>query len=217
MNPIHLYAEENYKYAKTTVNIRDRPNIKGKIIGQIYWNEKIRTIKKVNKEWYLAFYKKKKGYICSKYLRKSRAEYKAYYPPGKSTFKSYEDADCITDNNNHAQGRLKKKYHLDCRSGIWMVGNRYCIAVGSYYTKQIGAKIDLVLSHNGRKHVLKCIAADSKADKDTINKHRIHTDGSVVEFIVNTGCLSKKVRQMGDVSFAGDKFKGEIGQIRVYG
>jgi len=69
MNPIHLYAKENYRYAKTTVNIRNRPNIKGKIIGQIYWNEKIRIIKKVNKEWYLAFYKKKKGYICSKYLR----------------------------------------------------------------------------------------------------------------------------------------------------
>lgn len=216
MNPIHLYAKENYRYAKTTVNIRNRPNIKGKIIGQIYWNEKIRIIKKVNKEWYLAFYKKMKGYICSKYLRKNRAEYKAYCPPCKSTFKSYEDADCITDNNNFAQGRLKKKYHLDCQSGIWMVGNRYCIAVGSYYTKQIGVKTDLVLSHNGRKHVLKCITADSKADKDTINKHRVHTDGSVVEFIVQTSILPYKARIRGDVSFAGKQFKGKVKQFRIY-
>lgn len=216
INPIYLHAEGKYKYAKTTINIRDKPNIKSKIIGQIYWNEKIKILKKVNKEWYLTSYKKKKGYICSKYLRKSKKEYKVYLPPSQNTFKSYEDADCITDSNNLAQGRLKKKYHLDCRSGIWMVGNRYCIAVGSYYTKQIGAKIDLVLSHNGRKHVLKCIAADSKADKDTVNQHRIHSDGSIVEFVVSTSSLPLMARQMGDVSYAGDKFKGRIEQIRVY-
>lgn len=216
INPIHVYAKCNYRYAKTTVNIRDSPNTKGKVIGKIYWDEKIRIIKKINKRWYLASYKKKKGYICSKYLRKSRAKYKAYCSPSQSTFKSYEDAGCITESNNLAQGRLKKKYHLDYQSGVWMVGNRYCIAIGSYYTKNIGVKIDLVLSHNGRKHILKCITADSKADKDTVNQHRIHKDGSVVEFVVSTSHLSQKVRRMGDVSYAGNKFMGKIKQIRVY-
>ena len=209
-------SKAKYKYAKTTVNIRDKPSKKGNIIGQIYWNDKIRILKRINKNWYLISYKKKKRYVYSKYLRKNKSKYKAYSPPSTKTFKSYEDADCITNNRALAQGRLKKKYHLDYRSGIWMVDNRYCIAIGSYYTKNIGVKIDLVLSHNGRKHTLKCITADSKADKDIVNQHRIHKDGSVVEFVVNTSYLSQKVRQTGDVSYAGNKFMGKIKQIRVY-
>ena len=206
----------NYKYAKTTVNIRAKPNTRSKIVGQLYWNDKVQIVRKVNKKWYLVRYKKKNRYVCAKYLKKKRSKYISYQSPSASTFKSYEDADCITDSTKLAQGRLKKKYHLD-KSGVWMVGNRYCIAVGSYYTKKIGVKIDLVLSHNGRKHTLKCITADSKSDKDTINNHRIHKDGSIVEFVVKTSALNKKARYTwGDISYAGKQFKGKIVKIKVY-
>ena len=209
-------ANKKYKYATTTVNIRAKPNIKSKIVGQLYWNDKVQVIKKVNKKWYLVKYKKKNRYVCAKYLKNKRSQYKAYASPSSKTFKSYEDADCITDSTKLAQGRLKKKYYLDYSTGVYMVDNRYCIAVGSYYTKQVGAKIDLVLSHNGRKHTLKCITADCKADKDTIDNHRIHKDGSIVEFIVNTRSLPKMAQLMGDISYANKKFKGKIIQIRVY-
>ena len=209
-------AKSNYKYAKTTVNIRAKPNTNSKIVGQLYWNDKVQVIKKVNKKWYLVKYKKKNRYVCAKYLKNKRSQYKAYASPSSKTFKSYEDADCITDSTKLAQGRLKKKYHLDYSTGVYMVDNRYCIAVGSYYTKQVGAKIDLVLSHNGRKHTLKCITADCKADKDTIDNHRIHKDGSIVEFIVNTRSLPKMAQLMGDISYAGKQFRGKIVEIRVY-
>ena len=206
----------NYKYAKTTVNIRAKPNTRSKIVGQLYWNDKVQIVRKINKRWYLVKYKKKNRYVCAKYLKKKRSKYRAYQSPSSNTFKSYEDVDCITDSTKLAQGRLKKKYHLD-KSGVYMVGDRYCIAVGSYYTKKIGVKIDLVLSSlNGRKHTLKCITADSKADKDTIYNHRIHKDGSVAEFVVNTNSLSKKTRLMGDVSYAGKQFKGSIVKIKIY-
>ena len=135
-------AKSNYKYAKTTVNIRAKPNTKSKIVGQLYWNDKVQVTKKVNKKWYLVQYKRKNRYVCAKYLKKKRSKYRTYQSPSSNTFKSYEDADCITDSTKLAQGRLKKKYHLDYSSGVWMVGNRYCIAVGSYYTKKIGVKID---------------------------------------------------------------------------
>ena len=207
----------NYMYAKTTVNIRAKPSIKSKSVGKGYWNEKIQTIKKANKNWYKIKYKKKNRYICAKYLKKKPYRYKSYSSPSSNTFKSYEDADCITDCTKLSHGRLKKKYRLDYQSGVWMVGNRYCIAVGSYYTNKVGVKIDLVLSsHNGRKHTLKCITADSKADKDTIKNHRIHKDGSVAEFVVKTSSLPKKARLMGDVSYAGKQFKGKIVKIKVY-
>ena len=215
-NPTLSSAKSNYKYAKTTVNIRAKPNTKSKIVGQLYWNNKVRVIKKVNKKWYLVKYKKKNRYVCAKYLKKKRNKYRTYQSPSSNTFKSYEDANCITDSTKLAQGRLKKKYHLD-KSGVLMVGNRYCIAVGSYYTKKIGVKIDLVLSHNGRKHTLKCITADSKDDSDTVNNHRVHKDGSIVEFVVKSSALNKKARYTwGNISYAGKQFRGRIVEIRVY-
>lgn len=216
MNPTLLKAKSNYKYAKTTVNIRASPCKKSKIVGQLYWNDKIKIVKKLNKKWYQVKYKNKERYVYTKYLREKSYKFKSYHSPSSKTFKSYEDADCITDNTNIPQGKIKGEYHLNFQSGVWMIGNRYCIAVGSYYTKRIGVKIDLVLSHNGRKHTLKCITADSKADKDTISKHRIHKDGSVVEFIVKTRYLSKRTKLTGDISCAGKEFKGKIEKIKVY-
>lgn len=208
----------NYMYAKTTVNVRKKPNKKSKNIGKVYWNDKVRIIKKVSKKWYKVRYKKKNRYVCAKYLRKNPYKCKTYSSPSSNSFKSFEDADCITDSTKLAHGRLKRKYHLDYRSGVWMVGNRYCIAVGSFYAgEKVGVKIDLVLSPSkGRKHTLKCITADSKADKDTIKNNRVHKDGSVAEFIVKTSALPRKARLMGDVSYAGKQFKGKIVKIKVY-
>lgn len=206
----------NYMYAKTTVNIRTKPSKKSKSVGKVYWNDKVKVVKKVNRNWYKVEYKKKNRYIHVKYLRKNPYKCKTYSSPSSNSFKSFEDANCITDSTKLAHGRLKKQYHLDCRSGVWMVGNRYCIAVGSFYTNKVGVKIDLVLSHNGRKHTLKCITADSKADKDTIKNHRVHKDGSVAEFVVKTSTLPKKARLMGDVSYAGKQFKGKIVKIKIY-
>ena len=50
-------AKSNYKYVKTTVNIRAKPNTNSKIVGKLYWNDKVQVIKKVNKKWYLVQYK----------------------------------------------------------------------------------------------------------------------------------------------------------------
>lgn len=147
---------------------------------------------------------------------KTADKYKTYQTYSSKTFKSYEDAQCITSNTSIAQGRLKKKYKLDPHTGIYTVNGRYCVALGSYFTKKIGVKVDLILSYKNKKHIVKCITADSKADRDTINNHRVHKDGSVAEFVVNTRSLSAKTRLMGDISYSSKKFKGKIVAIRVY-
>ena len=49
----------NYMYAKTTVNVRNKSSKKSKIVGKLYWNDKVKVIKKVNKKWYKVKYKKK--------------------------------------------------------------------------------------------------------------------------------------------------------------
>ena len=130
--------------------------------------------------------------------------------PG-NTFKSYMDYRCIK-NRSSKQYKLQKKAVTNKKNGIRMIKGRYCIALGSYYTRKIGAKVDLVM---GSGRVVKCITADMKADRDTINNHRQHRDGSVAEFVVDTKKLSRKVRRMGDVSYTG-LFKGRIRKIRIY-
>lgn len=211
-----MLLEAKTKYAKTTVNIRAAPNTESKIIGQFYWNDKINIIKKVNKKWYQIKYKSKLRYLNAKYVKNSENHYTIYKSPSNNSFKSYEDADCITDSISLPQGVLKQSYHIDYNTGVWMIGNRYCVALGSYYYEKIGTKIDLVLSYRNKRHILKCIVADIKSDNDTINKHRIHKDGSVSEFVVKTSLLAKEVRHTGDISYAGKQFKGKIIKIKVY-
>ena len=211
-------ANTNYrvKYAKTTLNIRKRPNVKSKIVKIKYYNDPIKVVCKVNKKWSKVLLNGEYCYVTTKFQIK-KMKYKRYKSPSNNTFKSYLSASCITRNTSLAQGRLHRKYKLDYKTGVYMVGNRYCVALGSYYTTKIGTKVDLVLSHNGRKHVLKCILADQKADRDTVNNHRIHKDGSVVEFVVNAQKLPRKARYVtGDVSYAGKQFRGKIVEIRVY-
>ncbi len=129
----------------------------------------------------------------------------------RNTFKSYMDYRCIRSRSS-MQYKLQRKAVTNKKNGLRMINGRYCIALGSYYTRKIGAKVDLVMS-SGK--VVKCITADMKADRDTINNHRQHPDGSVAEFVVDTRMLSKKVRRMGDVSYTGP-FKGSIKKIRIY-
>lgn len=139
-----------------------------------------------------------------------KKNYVAKASPG-NTFKSYMDYRCIR-NRSSRQYKLQKKAVTNKKNGLRMINGRYCIALGSYYTRRIGAKVDLVMS-SGK--VIQCITADMKADRDTINRHRQHRDGSVAEFVVDTKKLSGKVRRMGDVSYTGP-FKGRIRQIRIY-
>ena len=130
--------------------------------------------------------------------------------PG-NPFKSYMDYRCIT-NRSSRQYKLQRKAVTNKSNGLRMIKGRYCIALGSYYTRKIGAKVDLVM---GSGKVVKCITADMKSDRDTVNNHRQHRDGSVAEFVVDTRKLSKKVRRMGDVSYT-SPFKGRIKKIRIY-
>lgn len=216
MNPKLSEAKSSFMYARATINIRASPSLEGKIVGRFFWNEPMKIIRRVNKRWYQISYKKKKRYVSAKYLKKNKSVGKKYSVPNNKAFKSYEDAECITNSYRVAHGRLKRKYHLDPNTGVWMVGNRYCIALGSFYTRKIGTKVDLILSYKGKTSKIKCIIGDCKADKDTVDKHRIHRDGSVVEFIVKTSRLPPRVKLTGDLSFANKKFRGRVVKIRIY-
>ena len=132
--------------------------------------------------------------------------------PPNNSFKSYMDADTITSRNTD-QYKLKAKYIIDEQTGIWTVDERYCIAVGSYYTQSIGTYIDVVMENGSTLH---CILGECKRNRDTDYTNRQNPNGSVVEFIVNISSMPSIVRKMGNCSYACEEMKGEIKSIIVY-
>ena len=133
--------------------------------------------------------------------------------PSNNGFKSYMDYRKITDKSS-SQYALLSSYE-DTTCGICSVDGRYTIAIGSYYTTEVGARIDLVMENGS---IVPCIAADCKKNEHTDAMNQQHlVDGSVIEFVVNTDILSDKVKyDFGDCSYADERLKGEIKEIRVY-
>lgn len=73
--------------------------------------------------------------------------------------------------------------YTDPETGIRMVGDRYCIALGSGYCTEIGTKVNLIMANGS---VVKCILGDRKADVHTDETNRYQKfDGSVAETIVD--------------------------------
>lgn len=132
--------------------------------------------------------------------------------PSNNSFKAYMSYTAIT-NTSSPQYKLQQQAYTG-NYGIRMVDDRYCIAVGSYYTTTIGTKIDVIME-NG--HVIKCIVGDCKADAHTDSTHRANPNGCVVEFIVDMSALDSTCRRMGDMSYVSSLgLDGEISALRVY-
>ena len=97
--------------------------------------------------------------------------------------------------------------------GIRQVNGRFCVAVGSAYTTQIGQYIDLVLEDGT---IIPCILCDCKADEHTDSRNILTSDGSLAEFVVDVPSLSKTVRYTGDISTACDDWESMITRIIIY-
>ena len=143
--------------------------------------------------------------------KENEPEYITKYVPSNNSFKSFMSYKAITSKSSQ-QYRLQKSAYTG-EHGIRMINDRYCIALGSYYTTAIGTKIDVVMA-NG--NILKCILGDQKDNKHTDSKNIKAHDGSVIEFIIDKRYLSRSARKMGDISYADNKFAGEIVEIRIY-
>lgn len=194
-------------WTTANLNIREEPTIESKIVGNYPWGTKI-TVTYVNSKW--AKIKKTGKYINRTYLCESPIGYKDYDVPKNNTMKTYMDYRAITS-------RISKQYKLQKKAytgeyGIRKVGYRYCVALGSYYTTKIGQYVDIELA-NG--NVIYGILADQKANNDTDSSNRMHPDGSVVEFIVNTDRLNSTAMKMGDLSYVND-WNSKVINIRVY-
>lgn len=104
------------------------------------------------------------------------------------------------------QYMLQLTAHTD-KDGLRKVGEYYCVALGSYYTKTIGEKFIMTMSTGER---IKIIVADQKSDAHTDSTGRYtKSDGSEIEFIVDCNNLNEEVAIRGNVAML-EKFRGDI-------
>lgn len=191
----------------TNADIKNEPNANAKTISNCSWNTKA-VVTYIDNDW--AKVKGLELYINRNFLNESPANYIEYNVPNNNKIKSYMDYKAITSTSSN-QYKLQEIAYTD--NGLRMVNDRYCVALGSYYTTTIGQYVDIELE-NG--NVICGILADCKANKDTDSTNRIHSvDGSVVEFVVDTESLDSFAKKMGDISYIND-WNSKVVNIKVY-
>lgn len=170
-------------------------------------NEKIEIIKAED------IWKEKPKLLEQKVIKVEIIEkkYETKSVPEHNPFKSYMSYKTITN-------KTSKQYELQQIAetgdyGIRIVNNRFCIALGSYFTTEIGTEIDIIMENGS---VLECILADCKDDKHTDESNIIAADGSILEFIVDLDELHMESKYHGDMSYCSDDFQGEILEIKIY-
>lgn len=132
--------------------------------------------------------------------------------PTNQRMKSYMDYRAITAKTSR-QYILQHTLAYTGDYGLRMVNGRYCVALGSYYTKTIGQYVDIELE-NGK--IIHGILADQKSDAHTDAMNQIHSDGSVVEFVVDGTVFDPAViKHTGDISYL-NGWDSKVVKIRVY-
>ncbi len=118
------------------------------------------------------------------------------------TYMSYEKITLVSS-NQYIQQHSDECY-TDKTTGIRCVDDRYCIAVGSYYSAKVGDKIDVVFEDGT---IVRCIIGDCKSDEHTDENHQFQKyDGSVVEFLVDYEYFSS-TKQWEEIVGEGDVVK----------
>ena len=141
------------------------------------------------------------------------SEVKLEIPDCDTSFKSYMDYTCITDDTT-VQWELQQTAYTD-EYGLRKIGTDYCVAVGSYYSETVGERFKITLD-NGNEFTV--IVSDLKQDKhtDISNQYSPVYDSygefygaNVLEFIVDVDQLHSMVVTLGTVSYY-DEFEGNI-------
>lgn len=135
-------------------------------------------------------------------------------PNVSGKFKSYTNYKLLSKSSPQWN---KIQCHNDAytdKNGLRKVGEYYCVAMGSYYTKTLGDLFE-IKTEGG---LFKVIICDFKADAHTdANNQYTLSNGCMAEFYVDMTSLNEKAKQMGDISYADDKFAGKIISITKIG
>jgi hypothetical protein len=122
-------------------------------------------------------------------------------------FKSYTDYRMLS--RSSAQWKLQEQAYTD-ENGLRKIGDAYLVAMGSYYGRELGSTFQVTLSNGNSFTVMLC---DMKDDRHTDANNQIClSNGSVIEFYVDTDVMPSIVCQLGTVG-ALEQFSGSIVSI----
>ncbi len=145
----------------------------------------------------------------AKVIKAKKQKYIKMEVPKHNNFKSYMGYKTITCKSSK-QYKLQQKAKTG-KYGIRTAKGRYLIAMGTYYSNNVGDKFDIKLS-NGT--VLKCMIGDIKSDRHTDAKRQKQKyDGSIIEFITDPTKMPSDVKKAGSYTVC-KKFSGYIKEIR---
>ena len=208
------------------LSVKSNPSKSSKTVGNLEFNEKI-EYEGFDKKWFKIEYNGEDAYVNSKYIADKDIGYDSYEQyvldtvigytkfslPENSGFKSFMDYRAITATGSD-QYKLQMLYAETGSNGIRMVNGRYCVAVGSRFTNDIGQYFDLILA-NGI--VIPCVLADQKADVHTDSNNIItEHNGCLSEFVVDTGYLNSTVKQRGNISYAEEGWDSPVVELKLY-
>lgn len=209
-----------------SLNVRKEPSEQSEIVGYLLFNDKVRY-RACNENWLVIEYDGNEAYVYSEYISNEDMGYdsyeqysldeiygyKEYDAPGNSGFKSFMDYRTITLIDS-PQYELQESFATTGNYGIRMVDGRYCVAVGSHFTSDIGQYFDLILD-NGT--VIPCVLADQKDDAHTDGSNIITMhNGCMSEFIVDMYSLNESVRYNGNISLCTDKWNSSVVGVKIY-
>ena len=150
------------------------------------------------------------GYVLTELVSDKKFKYKSITIKSHG-FKSYTSYRALTRKTS-LQYKLQQEYAYTGDYGIRQVNGRFCIAVGTAVTKNMGQYVDVILE-NGT--LIPCVVADQKADQHTA-KDRITTahNKCVCEFYLDT--VLPEIKECGDVSKACPEWQSPVCEFRVY-
>lgn len=204
------YDFDNIGYIDAScLNVRTSPSRDSDIITRISWNTEV-NYSIYNDEWDVVKVGDTIGYVYDKYISDTQAEYASYYDVTSYNRKSYMSYKKITDRSSK-QYNIQTKSYTD-ENGLRVYNDRYCVAVGTYFTSKVGTYIDVELDDGT---ILPCVVGDIKSDVDTDANNIQGNDSSIVEFIVDTAYISSEVSTSGDISDV-DELSSSITGIYLY-
>lgn len=129
----------------------------------------------------------------------------------ESSFKSYMDYRCITNTNSLQYKLIYGGDIVICSDGLLRSYDYVGVALGSRFGN-IGDRYIITLEDGS---TFKAIKLDEKANRDTVDGCHHSSDGSCIEFVIDTDKASQYYPEailMGDFNYI-DMFNGKVTKI----
>jgi hypothetical protein len=138
-------------------------------------------------------------------------EIESYKIPSYGGMKTWMSYTKITDSSSD-QYKLQKEATTD-ENGLRMIGDRYCVAIGTHFNLSVGDKFDLLLENGTR---IPCVVGDIKSNVHTDSSHIFTMQSSCMsEFITDVPHLQRDIKRSGDVSSLCDEWNSPVTELVV--